>query len=284
MIRAMALGHETAGSLFMRAFLRGMQPDRATVSWETILADTLEMNLCGRILLRSRLHGITDPRRVAVLARSVVAVIENRYPEGRPSLLELEPLITEQLALLEAALVELRMRTALGGTETSVEPYAPAPPPAPVEEPSKKRLRKRTLKGKGYTVQAKSMEEKLREGRVPVQELLQKDCVQLGLVTQKQAKRLVRGMLGKHPEDAEQEIVEHLRQILQDQVKGIIRRLKGGPWRTPQAQEEMRQDIHSARSVKSILMLARQIAKERAAWEKQHGGGGLLAGLFGGRH
>jgi len=245
------------------------------------LSDTLEMNLCGRILLGVRRHGISDPARVAVLARSVVAVIDHHHPEGRPSLLELEPLITEQLALLEASLMEARMRSALTVPEVPPEVDPSSQEAAPEEAP--KRLRKRTLKGKGHTVQAKSMEEKLREGRVPVQELLQKDCVQLGLVSAKQAKRLVRGMLGKRPEDAEQEIVEQLRQVLQDQVKGIVRRLKGGPWATPQAQEEMRQDIRSARSVKSILMLARQIAKERAAWEKKHGSGGLFAGLFGGR-
>ena len=245
------------------------------------MSDTLEMNLCGRILLGARRHGITDPARVAVLARSVVAVIDHHHPEGRPSLLELEPLITEQLALLEASLVEAKMRSALGVPDASAEAVPPPQEPAPEEAP--KRLRKRTLKGKGHTVQAKSMEEKLREGRVPVQELLQKDCVQLGLVSAKQAKRLVRGMLGKRPEEAEHEIVEQLRQVLQDQVKGIVRRLKGGPWATPQAQEEMRQDIRGARSVKSILMLARQIAKERAAWEKKHGSRGLFAGLFGTR-
>ena len=74
-----------------------------------------------------------------------------------------------------------------------------------------------------------------------------------------------------------------LRQILQDQVKGIIRRLKGGPWASPQVQEDMRQDIHNARSVRSILMLAQQIVKERRAWENQHGKSGLFGGLFGSR-
>ena len=117
------------------------------------------------------------------------------------------------------------------------------------------------------------MEEKLREGRQPVQELLRNDCVQLGLIDRKQAERLIRGMLGKQPEVAEQDVVEVLRQILQDQVKGIIRRLKGGPWATPQAQEEMRQDIHHARSVRAILMFARQVIKERRAWKKKHGKG-----------
>lgn len=248
------------------------------------MADTLEMNLCGRIMLGVRRHGLSDPRRVAVLARAVVAVVDQQYPDGRPSLLALEPLITEQLALLEASLMEQKMRQALGSDSPVASVSAPvseeAPPP---EEPEKRTLRKRTLKGKGHTVVAKSMDEKLKEGRQPVQELLQKDCVDLGLIDQKQAQRLIRGMLGKRPEDAEQEIVEQLRQILQDQVKGIIRQLKGGPWAKPQAQEEIRQDISHARSVKSLLMLSRQVIKERREWESKHGKGGLFGGLLGGR-
>ncbi|RMG33253.1 MAG: hypothetical protein D6720_11795 [Gammaproteobacteria bacterium] len=244
------------------------------------------MNLCGRIMLGVRRHGLSDPQRAGILARAIVAVVDHHYPDGRPSLLVLEPLLTEQLAMLEAALMERRMRKALGHETVSA-------PPLPVKEEQESQstpavseertLRKRTLKGKGYTVVAKSMDEKLREGRQPVQELLQKDCVDLGLLDRKQAERMVRSMLGKRPEDAEQEIVEQLRQILQEQVKGIIRQLKGGPWAKPQAQEEIRQDIAHARSVKSVLLLARQVIKERRAWEEKHGKGGLFGGLLGGR-
>lgn len=248
------------------------------------MADALEMNLCGRIMLGVRRHGTSDPRRVAVLARAVVAVIDHHYPDDRPSLVALEPLITEQLALLEAALMERKMRKALGSDEAgAMLPASVAEEKPPPEAPEKRTLRKRTLKGKGHTVVAKSMDEKLKEGRQPVQELLEKDCVDLGLLDRKQAQRLIRGMLGKKPEEAEQEIVEQLRQILQDQVKGIIRQLKGGPWAKPQAQEEIRQDISHARSVKSLLMLTRQVIKERREWERKHGKGGLFGGLLSGR-
>lgn len=249
------------------------------------MTDTLEMNLCGRIMLGVRRHGMSDPRRVAVLARAVVAVVDHHYPDGRPSLLALEPVITEQLALLEAALMEQRMRQALGSDSPVASSSTPVSEevPSSTEVPEKRTLRKRTLRGKGHTVVAKSMDEKLKEGRQPVQELLEKDCVDIGLIDRKQAQRLIRGMLGKKPEEAEQEIVEQLRQILQDQVKGIIRQLKGGPWAKPQAQEEIRQDISHARSVKSLLMLTRQVIKERREWEQKHGKGGLFGGLLGGR-
>ncbi len=253
---------------------------------EISTSDTLEVNLRGRILLGAARHGVRDPRRVAVLARAIIAVVEHYHPEGRPSLRQLEPLLTEQLALLEAALLKARAQEApaLAVAGAVVGQAAQSEDAAPeITEQTPRGLRRRTLKGKGHTVVAKSMEEKLREGRRPVQELLRNDCVQLGLIDRKQAERLIRGMLGKQPEVAEQEVVEVLRQILQDQVKGIIRRLKGGPWATPQAQEEMRLDIHHARSVKSILLLTRQIIKERRAWEKKHRKGLFGGVLFGGR-
>ncbi|WP_043107283.1 hypothetical protein [endosymbiont of unidentified scaly snail isolate Monju] len=252
---------------------------------ETPKSDTLEVNLRGRILLGAARHGVRDPRRVAVLARAIVAVVEHCHPEERPSLRQLEPLLTEQLALLEAALVNARAQEAPAlavAAPVAAQTAGPEDEASETAEEPPRGLRRRTLKGKGHTVVAKSMEEKLREGRQPVQELLRNDCVQLGLIDRKQVERLIRGMLGKQPEVAEQDVVEVLRQILQDQVKGIIRRLKGGPWATPQAQEEMRQDIHHARSVRVILMLARQVIKERRAWEKKHGKG-LFGGLFGGR-
>ena len=248
------------------------------------MSDTLEINLAGRIMLGASRHGLTDPARVHVYVRAIVAVIDHRYPDGRPGLKALEPLITEQLQLLEAALVDARLRRQLAaGTVPPVAPVAAAeadPEPAAEGRP---RTRQRVLKGKGHTVVAKAMEEKLRDERAPVQQLLLEDCVHLGLLDKKQAQRLVRGMVGRSPGEGERQVVEQLRQILQDQVKGIIRRLKGGPWATPQQQEEMRQDIHNARSVRSILMLARQIIKERREWEKRNGKGGMFGSWFGAR-
>ena len=252
------------------------------------MSDTLEINLAGRIMLGASRHGLSDPARVHEFVRAIVAVIDHHHPDGRPGLKAPEPLITEQLQLLEAALVDARLRRQLSA--------GMAPPVQPVDEVAagveddaeavaedRPRIRQRVLKGKGHTVVAKAMEEKLRDERAPVQQLLLEDCVHLGLLDKKQAQRLVRSMVGRSPEEGEQQVVEQLRQILQDQVKGIIRRLKGGPWATPQQQEDMRQDIHNARSVRSILMLARQIIKERREWEKRNGKGGMFGNWFGAR-
>ncbi len=243
---------------------------------------TLEINLAGRIMLGASRHGLVDPERIHVFVRAIVDVIDHEYPYGRPGLVTLEPLITEQLNLLEASLVDARMRRECSGCDVVQIPDQPSSgdDETPLEE---KPRRVRTLQGRGHTVEAKAMEEKLRDQRAPVQELLRKDCVNMGLLNQKQAEKMVRSMVGKPPEEGEALVVAQLRQILQDQVKGIIRRLKGGPWATPQVQEDMRQDIHNARSVRSILMLAQQIVKERRAWENQHGKSGLFGGLFGSR-
>ena len=148
-----------------------------------------------------------------------------------------------------------------------------------VEAMSKMRKALRDKRPSGYVPPAKSMEEKLSEARKPIQALLAEDCVHLGLLTSKQAKKLILGMTGKSSQQAEQEIVEHLRQVLQMQVKSFIRKSKGGPWGDPRTQEDLRKDIHAARNIRSVLMLARQVIKEYQAWQGENGRGGIL-GLF----
>ena len=248
------------------------------------MSDPLQVNLTGRVMMLSRRFGIVQPARVAVFARAIEEVVWHVYPGGRPSLLAMEPLISEQLVLLESALAALRANavptvSAKVFPEEEQEQIEEALQEDEVETPI--RRRRRPLKGDS-AVGSRSMEEKLREERKPVKKLIEEDCVRVGLVDKKGAARMIRSMIGKKPEDAEEAIVEELRQILQDHVKKTIRRLKGGPWSSPQAQEDMRKDIHRARSVKSILMLNRQIAKERHSWEEKHGKGGML-GMFAAR-
>jgi hypothetical protein len=232
---------------------------------------------------------LADLNRINVFVRAILDVIDHYYPNGTPGLSELEPLITEQLLLLEAALVDARTRRECDNANQAAASWDPETEERedvaedgaalPADEP-RTGVHRRALHGMGHAVAAKAMEEKLRDERAPVQDLLRKDCVNLGLLEPKKAERMVLSMVGKSPEEGEKLVVEQLREVLQKQVKGMIRRLKGGPWATPRAQEEMRQDIHNARSVRSILMLARQIGKERQAWEKKHGVAGGFAGFF----
>jgi len=245
------------------------------------VGDTLHLNLSGRVLMVTSRYGITDLSRITVFVRALVEVIDHFHPTGRPSLVSLESLICEQLALLENALQRAQADAILFSDSFSPPPEeeSPADEQSETEEqPAARRNRQPKLNAES-AVMVKSKEEKLRDEREPVQKLLREDCVHSGLLDKKKAEALIRSMLGKEPRQAEQDIVEMLRQILQDQVKAAIRR-KSGPWTTPQAQEDMRKDIHNTRSVKSVLMLARQVHKEMQDWKKQNGKGGLL-GLFG---
>ena len=267
------------------------------------------MNVTGRVMLLLRKQRREQVRAARVFTNAVLEVVRQAYPGGRPSLLVLEPLISEQLVLIEAALrsadahhdpvpaptgpaVAEDAREVEADPEPAVTPLAedrPEPPPveaeveeAPPEAAAKRPSPKsRAVRG-SKTPDPMTMEQKLKDERKPVQKLLVQDCVRVGLINRKRAKQLVHSMVGKRPEDAELEIVEVLRQVLQDQVKQYIRRHQGGPWKSPHDQEDMRKDIHGARSVQSILMLARQIVKERRSWEKANGVRGVL-GLFVGR-
>ena len=126
-----------------------------TPAMETPKSDTLEVNLRGRILLGAASHGVRDPRRVAVLARAIVAVVEHCHPEERPSLRQLEPLLTEQLALLEAALVNARAQEAPAlavAAPVAAQTAGPEDEASETAEEPPRGLRRRTLKGKGHTV------------------------------------------------------------------------------------------------------------------------------------
>lgn len=254
------------------------------------MSDALQLNLTGRVMLSACRHGVTERDRIALYVRAISDALAHYFPDPRPSLKEMEPVINQQLELLEAALCDAQARAQEAAAEQSCPlPLSQdmiAPEEAEAEEPVAKKARRRRKplqQSNPGAAQAKSMEEKLRDGRKPVQALLTQDCVAMGLVDQKQAARLVKSMFGKQPEEAELAIVEHLRQSLQDQVRKMVRRQKGnGPWASPRAQEDLRQDIHAARSVKSVLMLTRQVVKEQQAWEEKHGKGGML-GLFASR-
>lgn len=268
------------------------------------MPDPLELNLTGRVMMTVCRYGVSDPASVRVFVRAVLAVIHYKYPGERPSLVTLEPLLVEQLGMLDCALSARKGKVSRDNGPFPDEPRVPSeeltevqevvepvverqPVETPVLEevdpPKPKRKRKKPLNSGIGAMPAKSMEDKLKDERKPVQKLLTEDCVRIGLVDKKQAGRMIKSMLGQRPEDAELAIVEELRQTLQEQVKKAIRKHKGGPWPSPRDQEAMRKDIHHTRSVKSILMLSRQIVKELRAWEAENGKGGVLAGLFGGR-
>lgn len=229
--------------------------------------DCMEMNIAGQVMLLLTRLGIRDAQSLRVYRQAVLDAVRRQVSEQEVQQPDaMQALIRHQLDLLEASLQTLPDRVAV---RQAASPGAAAGGAAA----------SRNRRPSGYVPEARSMEEKLQVEREPVQQLLREDCVRVGLVDKDTAERLVRGMTGKTSADAEQEIVEYLRQRLQDQVKSFIRKAKGGPWSDPRTQDDLRRDIHTARSVRSVLMMSRQVLKEYQIWEKEHGRHGIL-GLF----
>ena len=238
------------------------------------------------MLLLSRL-GIRDARCLSIYRAAVVAALRSGTG-SRPvsSLADIDPLLGAQLELLEDAL-RARLKPmsrspdgdtqALGGAGTTMVQavsetanaetlYADDADLASVDEQpggivaeDGQKLQRHAKIPSGYVPSVKSMEDKLKDERKPVQKLLLEDCVQVGLIDLPTAKRMILEMTGKTSQDAERDIVEDLRQLLQVQVKSFIRKAKGGPWADPRTQEDLRKDIHAANSVRSVVMLSRQV-------------------------
>lgn len=245
------------------------------------MTDPIEADIAGRLMLLLTKRGILDNRCLSIYQSSVDDAVRARMTNRcarEPAVFDAA--VEKELAMLEASLahrgrVEAREVIAAEPDDITDDKQGEQDPDPHAEEPSPRR--RRLSSGSVPTV--KSMEEKLKEARKPVQHLLKEDCVRVGLIDAKQAKKLVFGMTGKTSEQAEQDIVEQLSQTLQDQVKSFISKAKGGPWSDPRTQEDLRKDIHAARSVRGILMLSRQVLKEYRTWEKEHHRGGIL-GLF----
>lgn len=261
----------------------------------------LEINLAGRLLLLMHRKGITTPRARGIYQAALSAAVQrvlDEFDGDNPGVCE--RVLEEQIAMLEEAL-RARGRSSLDTLQPAEHPMGDAgaviaqcpsqpwsdpltPEPAGADAAAESAQPARQARApSGYVPPVRSMEEKLHDQREPIQVLLVEDCVRVGLVDAQTAAKLVAGMSGKTTQQAEQDIVEQLRQVLQDQVKSFIRKAKGGPWADPRTQEDLRQDIHAARSVRSILLLARQVLKEYQTWQAENGRGGIL-GLFSPRH
>ena len=235
------------------------------------------MNIAGLLMLRLSQLGVRDARGLSIFMGAVNAVVQQRADtEQAVSLSNLESFLNEQLEMLVTALQKSR---GILSTPNLAQVIASETEETEPEEVAKSSPKRPARPASGYVPVPKSMEEKLKDDRKPVQKLLLEDCVAEHLLDINKAKELIAGMTGKTPHDAELEIVEYLRNVLQTQVKQFLRADKGGPWANPHAQEELRKDIHAANSVRSVLTLCRQIVKEHQVWEQEHGHGGIL-GLF----
>lgn len=272
----------------------------------------LEVIVAGQVMLLLNRHGLRDARCLSIYRRAVLdAVRQCSARHGDDSLAHCTALVREQMELLEPALlrrlgreqavdqglidveieIELDVPVELPGlaavdSEQSVDVQAQADDAdgsgcdtAADSVDAAARPERLARQPSGYVPTARSMEEKLQDEREPIQKLLLEDCVSTGLIDVPTAQQLIQAMVGKTARDAERDIVEHLRQVLQQQARYFIRKAKGGPWANPRAQEDLRKDIHASSSVRSVLMLHRQIVKEYQTWQQENGRVGIL-GLF----
>lgn len=272
----------------------------------------LEVIVAGQVMLLLNRHGLRDARCLSIYRRAVLDAVRHcSARHGDDSLAHCTALVREQMELLERALLrrlghEQTVDQGLIDVEIEIEIDVPGELPGRAAADSAQsadvqaqaddtdgsgcntvvdavdaavRPERLARQPSGYVPTARSMEEKLQDEREPIQKLLLEDCVSTGLIDVPTAQQLIQAMVGKTARDAERDIVEHLRQVLQQQARYFIRKAKGGPWANPRAQEDLRKDIHASSSVRSVLMLHRQIVKEYQTWQQENGRVGIL-GLF----
>lgn len=237
----------------------------------------IKVNIQGRVFVACQSRGVTDPSiigyYVEILEQSVFSLLTD---ESTPA--DFHLVLNEQLSWLESELNQTRAQApsrpadpdgVFGSAEDETVP--------PILQPGRERK-----KTSGYMPDAKTMPERLKDDRSPLEHLLENDCITLKLVTPSEAKQFKLGLMGKKPETAEEELVANLRNVLHDQVRKFIRKHNGGPWASATLQHELRMDITKTRSLRSLVTLARELLNEREDW--LHKTKNSLTGrFFGGR-
>jgi len=225
----------------------------------------IKINTLGRVFVTCQARGIHDPGSIGYYAEILEQEIRSRLREESTSA-EFNHLLEEQLRWLEGELGRLGSES-----ESAAKPAPDAPEPVREERhPS------------GYVPAAKSMSERLQERRSGIERLLDNDCITLKLATPAEVRRYKQELLGKAPEQAEEELVANLRNVLHEQVRKFMRKHEGGPWASANQQYELRMDIVKTRSLRSLVTLARALLSERDEW-LQKSRGSLTGRFAGGR-
>jgi HEPN domain-containing protein len=239
------------------------------VAMDKDFEEMIKLNIQGRVFVICRSHGVTDLKIVSyyreILEQAVIARLTD---ESTP--LEFQEIMEEQLIWLEEEMTQSRATQA-----------SPSPPPVQggvTALDSHGGEKKAT----GYVPEAKTMPERLKDRRSIMEQLLDNDCVTLKLVTPDEAKAYKQGLTGKDPAKAEEELVTTLRSVLNDQIREFIRKHNGGPWAGATLQHEVRMDITKTSSLRSLVILARELLAEREEWLR-NAKGSLSGRLFGGR-
>ncbi len=234
----------------------------------------IDINISGRVFAICQSRRVVDPTIISYYTDILRQAVQAHLNE-ECSLSDFNRILTEQAVWLESEIDQMApSRPEKRSATTLEESPLEVGPQTEESEPQKK--------PSGYIPQAKSMPERLADQRAGMERLLEKDCVTLKLITPSQAKHFKRRLLGQEPEKAEQELVAELRNILHEQVRKFIRKNEGGPWDTATLQHELRMDIVSTRTLRSLVTLARELLMEREQW-RQKNKSSLSGRLFGGK-
>ncbi|MCU7916505.1 MAG: hypothetical protein KZQ65_11605 [Candidatus Thiodiazotropha sp. (ex Gloverina cf. vestifex)] len=237
----------------------------------------IKVNVKGRVFVTCQSRGITDPSIIGYYVEIIEQAIFALLSDGS-SPADFHRFLDEQLTWLEGELDQT-------GPAASKSQEAPPPPKENVEKEETStpaQSPKEQKKATGYVPEAKTMPERLKDGRSIMEHLLDNDCITLKLVTPNEAKKFKHNLLGKVPEKAEEELVASLRNVLHDQVRKFIRKNNGGPWASATLQHEVRMDITKTRTLRSLVTLARSLLEEREEWLKKTKNS-LTGRFFGGR-
>ncbi|MCU7906081.1 MAG: hypothetical protein KZQ76_09595 [Candidatus Thiodiazotropha sp. (ex Epidulcina cf. delphinae)] len=218
----------------------------------------IQVNIQGRVFVICQSHGITDPTIIGyyaeILEQTITAELTD---ESTP--VDFQRILAEQADWLESEIAQVSMNPR-SATPSQITDGAEN------KGDGRKPAATAVYKASGYMPEAKSMPELLKDRRAIIEHLLDNDCITLKLVTPTEAKKFKHGLLGREPEQAEEELVAQLRNVLHDQVRKFIRKHNGGPWASATLQHDIRVNITKTRTLRSLVTLSRQLLNERKEW------------------
>lgn len=234
----------------------------------------IKVNTQGRVFVTCQTRGVTDPVIVGYYVEILEQAVFSQLGDDSTAT-DFYQVLNEQLAWLEGELDQVGTKLAAASETEARSDVGTRLSAAAIERAQKKA-------SGGYMPDAKSMPERLKDARAEMVYLLDNDCITLKLVTPGQSKAYKRGLPGKDPELAEEELVTALRNVLHEQVREFIRKHNGGPWATASMQQDIRMGITRTRTLRSLVTLARELLKEREEWldKAKHS---LTGRFFGGR-
>ena len=252
----------------------------------SVVSQIVDVTVHGRVLLLCHQRGIRDARRIAIYQGAVRAAVARGLAGAGGGPDRLQPLLAEQMVLLEAAMAAaeaMRRPAAASGGPRARAPQAQEPAPgaeARAPRPARPAPRPEVQARPGSpAAPGFSLPRKLEAERRPLRNMLMEECVHLGLLEPARAEILAIRLTGRTRPVAEGQVMQELRDNLQQQLQAYIRANQGGPWASPERQEALRQEISATCGVQALLKLTVRTLRQRERWEAEQPRG-VLGGLF----